>query len=807
MDGTNIAQPDPRGKGGLLPADLQAIAKLGIPESLLEQNDITRVTDDEARALGFGGSGCLSGILYKHFHPLTDACRTYRLRLDFPPMENGKPKGKYLCLAGRQYLYFLRGCAEQLADASIPVVIVEAAKSVLAGAALAQRLGRSMMLIGCNGCWGWRGRIGKQDGPNGERLDEKGPLPDWNLVAWQGRDTVICFDSNYRQNPKVRAGCRALAQHLMSLGASVRIAVLPPGNWNGLDDYIGAVGDEVTGAMLDAAKKLQDVVRVDIERQFDELQANPEAKKQLPEEIITLIAQLANPIEREFMTAKLADIFKGALKKSTLVATVEDRAAKVDAEERVQQECRELARLCGLEVNPIELLSDLVAWITRFVRLSEAQAVVLAAWVLHTHAFAAARHTPYLNVTSPEKRSGKTRLFEALRDVSRRPWLTGYTSKACLVRKVHVLQPTLLFDESDAVFGGDKEFTEALRGVLNSGYSESGSYSMVVGEGTGMTWQDFKTFSAKAFAGIGKKLPDTVLDRAIPIQLKRRKPSESRPERYREDEVREEAARLRDRAAAWGASNSAKLRPMKPVMDERLNDRQQDVLEPLFAIVELAGGEWPGRLKKALLEICAGEAAGDESIGVRLLVDIRAAFESAGKNKLPTTDLLGHLKGVETSNWGDWDHGKGLNANGLARLLKGYEIYPRALRLDDGKVAKGYDWESFLDAFERYLPADPLSNRNSGYNSMFMRGPGTFPQRNIEPLVTGQKSKENPVNTRVVTAVTVQKPNNGHAEPSSSPIRPEYLSADGANRKCASPPTSPPKGKPPTTPPNGRLRI
>ena len=79
--------------------------------------------------------------------------------------------------------------------------------------------------------------------------------------------------------------------------------------------------------------------------------------------------------------------------------------------------------------------------------------------------------TAYLSVTSPEKRSGKTRLLEVLRLLVANPWLTGGTTKAALVRKVDKDSPTLLLDESDAAFSGDREYSEALRGVLNNGFS------------------------------------------------------------------------------------------------------------------------------------------------------------------------------------------------------------------------------------------------------------------------------------------------------------------------------------------------
>jgi hypothetical protein len=100
-----------------------------------------------------------------------------------------------------------------------------------------------------------------------------------------------------------------------------------------------------------------------------------------------------------------------------------------------------------------ELLDELAGFVRRFVVMSGAQADAIALWVVHTHTFDAAEATPYLAITSAEKRSGKTRLLEALELLVARPWLTGRASAAVLPRKVDAERPTLLLDESDRVQG------------------------------------------------------------------------------------------------------------------------------------------------------------------------------------------------------------------------------------------------------------------------------------------------------------------------------------------------------------------
>ena len=86
-------------------------------------------------------------------------------------------------------------------------------------------------------------------------------------------------------------------------------------------------------------------------------------------------------------------------------------------------------------------------------------------------------------------------------------------------------RPTLLLDESDAAFKGEKEYAEALRGLLNTGHRRGGKSTVCVGQGAELSYKDFSTYCAKAIAGIGK-LPDTVADRSLPIRLERRAPGE-----------------------------------------------------------------------------------------------------------------------------------------------------------------------------------------------------------------------------------------------------------------------------------------
>ena len=351
--------------------------------------------------------------------------------------------------------------------------------------------------------------------------------------------------------------------------------------------------------------------------------------------------------------------------------------------------------------NGPSVLAEIAAFIRRFVVLTPEAAVTTALWVAHTHAFDAADATPYLNVKSAEKRSGKTRLLEVVELLVARPWLTGRTTAAALYRKVDAERPTLLLDESDAAFGGDKEYAEVLRGVLNSGHRRGGRVTVCVGQGTNTTTRDFTTFCPKMIAGIGR-LPDTVTDRSIPIALRRRAKAEA-VERFRHRTVAPEAKRLQDRVQRWATQNRDALRGVEPALPDELDDRAQDAWEPLLAIADRAGGDWPDRARRAARVLSGGEARDDDSNAVRLLLDCRVAFDDGAADRLATADLIVALVKDEEGPWREWNKGKEITPRGLARLLTPFGITSRNVRLPE--VKKGYLRESFEDAWTRYLPA------------------------------------------------------------------------------------------------------
>jgi hypothetical protein len=83
-----------------------------------------------------------------------------------------------------------------------------------------------------------------------------------------------------------------------------------------------------------------------------------------------------------------------------------------------------------------------------------------------------------------------------------------------------------------------------------------------------------------------------VEDRSIPIEMTRKLPNET-TERFRQRQVRAEAARLRHRAENLAESLVPELKWAEPQLPESWNDRQLDVAKPLLAPADYVGGDWP----------------------------------------------------------------------------------------------------------------------------------------------------------------------------------------------------------------------
>jgi putative DNA primase/helicase len=290
---------------------------------------------------------------------------------------------------------------------------------------------------------------------------------------------------------------------------------------------------------------------------------------------------------------------------------------------------------------------------------------------------------------------------------------------AVIYRVIEQRHPTLLIDEVDSFLS----LHEEMRGILNSGHQRDGA-RVLRSVGDEHEPRDFSTWCPKVLALIGA-LPSTLDDRSIIVSMRRKTPTE-RVERLTPAKRRrlrtETTGPLTRQALRWAEDHLEVLihgedfsgTPDVALPDD-LDDRAQDNWEPLFAIADVIGGDWPDRARTAALALSGPTSRPpDASLGLRLLSTIRSLLEEkfAGQRTVFTEHLLLHLAPLDAFKS---RAGKSIDSTGLADVLRPFKIAPGTVRQGE-QNRKGYYRADFEDAFERYLSKPETSEMAQSQN-------------------------------------------------------------------------------------------
>ena len=718
--GTTRRPPMTHG-GSLNASDYSSLAESWITPEMAEQAGICRLDEQEARAsLGINSnrSGSYAGVAFPYTRPGSTLVNELRIRRDDPDLElrpdgSKKERGKYMGPPGRgNRLYFVPETPEAtLKDVSLPVIFTEGEKKALALALLAEHEAETprFVPIGIPGVWGWRGTVGTDAGPNGERRNVKGPLPDFDLVEWEGRVVYILFDNDVHRNEKVRAARSALAQELRRRGTRVKLVDLPESDQKvGVDDYLASEGPAAT---LDLIANAADA--------GDEIE-------------LSRLASLS-PIEYDRARADAAK--RLGVRTSALDREVELR--RREAGEHKDQASGTTVELPEPEPWPTEVHGPTLAQAMRetvrcYLYLSQEAAIALVLWALHSHAHEAARISPILAVTSPVFGCGKTTVLTLLGTLCPRVLTASNITAAALFRAVERWSPTLLVDEADTFLKGNDD----LRGVINSGHNKAAAY-VIRTAGDDHEPRRFRTWAPKAIALIGKLQP-TLASRSIEIRMQRLAPGES-VEELRGDRL-DQFDPLCRQACRWVHDNLTALREADPAIPAGLGGRAADNWRPLLAIADAVGDEWPELAREAAVALTVSDD--QQPANIQLLLDIHDVFNQLKTDRVSSMELATRLGDMEDRPWPEWRNGKPLTTRQLAAQLKPFGVGPRSIRTED-QTPKGYLLESFNDAFARYIPdrsATPPQapvHRGLGENRSATEESGVADRKCVKPLQTG----------------------------------------------------------------------
>jgi len=344
-------------------------------------------------------------------------------------------------------------------------------------------------------------------------------------------------------------------------------------------------------------------------------------------------------------------------------------------------------------VNPANLLTEIATTLRRFIICQPETITAATLWAVMTWFIDVIQVAPLALISAPEKRCGKSQLLFLLNRIVNRPLAASNITPAALFRSIDAWQPTLLIDEADTFMKDDNE----LRGLINCGHTRDSAYIVrVVGDDYEPT--RFSTWGAKALAGIGK-LPDTIMDRAINLELRRKLPEEKSERLRHTDPILFKV--LSAKLARFAEDYSSNIRNAKPELPEKLNDRAQDNWEPLLAIADIAGNEWSQLARAAAFKL-SGEAEQPQSIGVQLLADIAEIYEPQCIDRFSSTELVTALCKDDEKPWATYNREQPITPRQIASRLREFGIISNTIRFG-AVTAKGYYYMQFADAFSRYL--------------------------------------------------------------------------------------------------------
>jgi Protein of unknown function (DUF3631) len=344
------------------------------------------------------------------------------------------------------------------------------------------------------------------------------------------------------------------------------------------------------------------------------------------------------------------------------------------------------------------VLKQVYDFLGRFVSYPDEESrVAHTLWCVHAHLMHLWVSTPRLAFLSAEPASGKSRALEITSLLVPNAVLAVNMSPAYLFRRVGEREGavTILFDEIDTVFGPKAKENEEIRGLLNAGHRRGAIAGRCVMRGSTVETEDCPAYAALAVAGLGW-LPDTLMSRSIAVRMRRRAADE-RVEPYRPRLHDPQGAAVRHQIETW-IKTLTEIDLDAISLPREVEDRDADCWEPLLAIAEAAGGDWPERARAAAVVLVLASRDREASLGVRLLTDIQQVFDAI---VLSTKELIRRLIEIPESPWGDI-RGKSLDERGLAHRLRQYEIKSRQIRIGETTM-KGYRREDFADAWRRYV--------------------------------------------------------------------------------------------------------
>lgn len=353
-----------------------------------------------------------------------------------------------------------------------------------------------------------------------------------------------------------------------------------------------------------------------------------------------------------------------------------------------------------------QLIDRWIAFVRRYVVLTEQQALVVALWAINTWLYDRFPAVPFLEIVATTKRSGKTTLLDVLKKVTRGAEKFAIVRILTVLRMIEAYEGrvTILIDEAEQF---SRPSLGEQRSGIATGYKAGSQHAISVGK----SFQRFRTFAPWAFAQIGN-VHDVLRDRCIEIELTRAKPERvlSEWDTTADAEAQELIAELVEFSKQPGKTR------IPIVAADWLTGRERELWTPLVSVAAWLGvhADTMRALRVASVDLGllktlppkVWHSAQDEQdaeerdAAERVLSDLLSVIPD-GEAFVPSAVAVERLRSIDVAPWRAW-RGNGINEITLAALLARYGVQPEVGQIGKGRKGRvqvrGYRVRALKDA-------------------------------------------------------------------------------------------------------------
>jgi hypothetical protein len=225
-----------------------------------------------------------------------------------------------------------------------------------------------------------------------------------------------------------------------------------------------------------------------------------------------------------------------------------------------------------------------IAWYVDFPKEhAEGSVTILALWTILTYIYPAWSAVPYLYIGGPVG-SGKSRVFDVLRQMVFRPHVSSNMTGASIFRTLHSQGGTLLLDEAERLRQSQDPSQAEVLSMLLAGYRRGGQATRLEPVGDTFKVVSFDVYGPKALACIAG-LPPALASRCIPVMMFRAAPRAPQPKR-RIDPDYFRWQELRDNLHALAMQHGPTWLALRDDLDacRTISNRELELWQPLLAL-------------------------------------------------------------------------------------------------------------------------------------------------------------------------------------------------------------------------------